>query len=83
MVERLLKESPQAEPEDLWEELALPLSEHFVFHPASAGHDALTLHEQPRRHPAASYHSRLGVLVVPQPGRTWGPMFLSRIRRTR
>uniref|UniRef100_A0A3Q0STR6 NOP2/Sun RNA methyltransferase 3 n=1 Tax=Amphilophus citrinellus TaxID=61819 RepID=A0A3Q0STR6_AMPCI len=29
----------------------------------------------------SSYHHRLGILVVPQPGKTWGPMFLARIRR--
>lgn len=86
MVETLLKESPEAEPEDLWEELAVPLSKHFAFNPAGAGQDAQTLHKaslQPRHHQVSPYHSRLGILVVPQHGRTWGPMFLSRIRRTR
>lgn len=85
MVETLLKESPEAEPEDLWEELALPLSKHFAFNPAGAGHDAQTLPKpspQPRHGRVSSYQRRLGILVVPQPGRTWGPMFLSRIRRT-
>lgn len=85
VVETLLNESPEAEAEDLWEELALPLSEHFAFNPAGAGHDAQTLHNpplQPRRGQVSSYRHRLGILVVPQPGRTWGPMFLSRIRRT-
>lgn len=85
VVETLLKESPEAEPEDLWEELALPLSKYFAFNPAGAGHDTQTLHKpslQPRHGRVSSYQHRLGILVVPQPGRTWGPMFLSRIRRT-
>uniref|UniRef100_A0A672GX85 NOP2/Sun RNA methyltransferase 3 n=1 Tax=Salarias fasciatus TaxID=181472 RepID=A0A672GX85_SALFA len=29
----------------------------------------------------SSYRRGLGILVVPQPGKTWGPMFLCRIRR--
>lgn len=86
VVETLLKETPEAEAEDLWEELAVPLSKYFAFNPAGAGHDAQTLNKpslQPRHCRVSSYHHRLGILVVPQPGRTWGPMFLSRIRRTR
>uniref|UniRef100_M4AXA8 NOP2/Sun RNA methyltransferase 3 n=1 Tax=Xiphophorus maculatus TaxID=8083 RepID=M4AXA8_XIPMA len=55
VVEAVLKDFPDAEVENLWEEIALPLSKYFA----------------------------LGILVVPQPGRTWGPMFLSRIRKKR
>uniref|UniRef100_UPI0037E89704 tRNA (cytosine(34)-C(5))-methyltransferase, mitochondrial n=1 Tax=Semicossyphus pulcher TaxID=241346 RepID=UPI0037E89704 len=60
VVETVLNDCPEAEPEDLWEEIAIPLSKYFTFSPA---------------------HPDLGILVVPQPGKTWGPMFLSRIRR--
>ncbi|XP_069029991.1 tRNA (cytosine(34)-C(5))-methyltransferase, mitochondrial [Embiotoca jacksoni] len=75
VVETVLRDFPEAEPDDLWEEIAVPLSNHFAFssHP---GHGQ-TLHKST----VSSYHRRLGVLVVPQPGKTWGPMFLSRIRR--
>lgn len=84
MVETVLKECPEAEPEDLWEELVVSLSKYFTFNPARPGHDGQTLHTpslQPQNGQVSSYRSRLGVLVVPQPGKTWGPMFLSRIRR--
>uniref|UniRef100_G3PRQ3 NOP2/Sun RNA methyltransferase 3 n=1 Tax=Gasterosteus aculeatus TaxID=69293 RepID=G3PRQ3_GASAC len=60
VVETVLNDCPEAEPEDLWEEIGIPLSEHFTFR---------------------TTHPGLGLLVVPQPGKTWGPMFLSRIRR--
>ncbi|KAM9765572.1 tRNA (cytosine(34)-C(5))-methyltransferase, mitochondrial isoform 1-T1 [Menidia menidia] len=62
VVESVLRDFPEAQAEDLWEEIATPLSGHFEF----------------SSHPN---HHRLGILVVPQVGKTWGPMFLSRIRR--
>ncbi len=83
VVETVLNDCPEAEPEDLWEEIAFPLSKYFVFSPAHPGH-GLTLHKpslQPQTGTVSSYHHRLGILAVPQPGKTWGPMFLSRIRR--
>ncbi|XP_029899977.1 tRNA (cytosine(34)-C(5))-methyltransferase, mitochondrial [Myripristis murdjan] len=82
VVEAVLNSCPEAEPEDLWEELVIPFSNHFTFSPA---HPDQT---QPGHRP--SWHSQYGavlschkngVLVVPQPGKTWGPMFLCRIRR--
>lgn len=82
VVEAVLNEVPEAEPEDLWEEIAVPLSKHFTFssHPGHGQVDTepslLTLSSA-----ASTYHPKLGILVVPQPGKTWGPMFLSRIRR--
>ncbi|KAM4630174.1 tRNA (cytosine(34)-C(5))-methyltransferase, mitochondrial [Polymixia lowei] len=88
VVEAVLRACPEAEPEDLWEELVVPLSEHFTFSPArpddgTPGQTAGS-HTPPRRSQRASYRRRRhGVLVVPQPGKTWGPMFLCRIRRTR
>ncbi|XP_060924436.1 tRNA (cytosine(34)-C(5))-methyltransferase, mitochondrial isoform X2 [Limanda limanda] len=83
VVETVLKDFPDAEPEDLWEEIAIPLSEHFVFRPSHPGYGQ-TSHQPsllPQNNDVSSYPNRLGILVVPQPGRTWGPMFLSRIRR--
>ncbi|KAI3377565.1 hypothetical protein L3Q82_008729 [Scortum barcoo] len=83
VVETVLNECPEAEPDDLWEEIAVPLSKYFAFSPAHPG-QGLTLHKpslQPQMGTVSSYHHRLGILVVPQPGKTWGPMFLSRIRR--
>ncbi|XP_051235811.1 tRNA (cytosine(34)-C(5))-methyltransferase, mitochondrial [Dicentrarchus labrax] len=83
VVETVLNDCPEAEPEDLWEEIAIPLSKYFAFSPAHPGHGQ-TLHKpspQPQNGNVSSYHHRLGILVVPQPGKTWGPMFLSRIRR--
>ncbi|XP_045567609.1 tRNA (cytosine(34)-C(5))-methyltransferase, mitochondrial isoform X1 [Salmo salar] len=62
VVEAVLNTCPGVELQDLEEELALPLQEHFTFTPL--GHTP-----------------SLGLLVVPQQGRTWGPMFLSRIKR--
>ncbi|XP_070688931.1 tRNA (cytosine(34)-C(5))-methyltransferase, mitochondrial [Pempheris klunzingeri] len=83
VIETVLNDCPEAEPEGLWDEIAIPLSKSFAFSPARPGH-APTLHKpspQPQNGTASSYHHRLGILVVPQPGKTWGPMFLSRIRR--
>lgn len=82
VVETVLKDFPDAEVENLWEEIALPLSKEFAF-------ISLPHHEpiDPRSflHPpissASPSSSRIGILVVPQPGKTWGPMFLSRIRK--
>ncbi|XP_029603243.1 tRNA (cytosine(34)-C(5))-methyltransferase, mitochondrial-like [Salmo trutta] len=62
VVEAVLNTCPGVELQDLEEELALPLQEHFTFTPL--GHTP-----------------SLGLLVVPQQGQTWGPMFLSRIKR--
>ncbi|XP_064819675.1 tRNA (cytosine(34)-C(5))-methyltransferase, mitochondrial-like isoform X2 [Oncorhynchus masou masou] len=64
VVEAVLNTCPGVELQDLEEELALPLQEHFTFTPL--GHTP-----------------SLGLLVVPQQGQTWGPMFLSRIKRIR
>ncbi|XP_029311232.1 tRNA (cytosine(34)-C(5))-methyltransferase, mitochondrial [Cottoperca gobio] len=83
VVETVLNDCPEAEPEDLWEEIAIPLSKYFTFNPAHPGHGQ-TAHKpslQLQNGPSSSYHHKLGILVVPQPGKTWGPMFLSRIRR--
>ncbi|XP_076586226.1 tRNA (cytosine(34)-C(5))-methyltransferase, mitochondrial [Chaetodon auriga] len=84
VVETALKDCPEAEPEDLWEEIAVPFSKYFAFSPARPGHGGETLHKpslQPHNGSVSSYRHTLGILVVPQPGKTWGPMFLSRIRR--
>ncbi|KAM9397471.1 tRNA (cytosine(34)-C(5))-methyltransferase, mitochondrial [Salvelinus alpinus] len=62
VVEAVLNTCPGVELQDLEEELALPLQEHFTFTPL--GHTP-----------------SLGLLVVPQQGQTWGPMFLSCIKR--
>ncbi|XP_044061621.1 tRNA (cytosine(34)-C(5))-methyltransferase, mitochondrial [Siniperca chuatsi] len=83
VVETVLNDCPEAEPEDLWEEIAVPLSKYFAFSPAHPDHGQ-TLHKpspQPQNGTVSTYHHRLGILVVPQFGKTWGPMFLSRIRR--
>ncbi|XP_042343339.1 tRNA (cytosine(34)-C(5))-methyltransferase, mitochondrial [Plectropomus leopardus] len=83
VVKTVLKDCPEGVPEDLWEEIAIPLSKYFTFHPANPGHGH-TPHKpalQPQNSTSSSYRHRLGILVVPQPGKTWGPMFLSRIRR--
>uniref|UniRef100_A0A3P9L1H2 NOP2/Sun RNA methyltransferase 3 n=1 Tax=Oryzias latipes TaxID=8090 RepID=A0A3P9L1H2_ORYLA len=60
VVEKILRDFPQAEPEDLWEDIKSPL----------------TLDST-----VSTRHHRLGLLVVPQHGKMWGPMFVSRIRR--
>ncbi|XP_059210732.1 tRNA (cytosine(34)-C(5))-methyltransferase, mitochondrial [Centropristis striata] len=80
VVETVLDECPEAEPEDLWEEIAIPLSKYFTFNPAHPGQGQTPC--KPSLQPQnGTYHRRLGILVVPQLGKTWGPMFLSRIRR--
>ncbi|XP_068430848.1 tRNA (cytosine(34)-C(5))-methyltransferase, mitochondrial-like [Clinocottus analis] len=84
VVEAVLNECPEAEPEDLWEEIAIPLSTYFTFRTAHPGHGQTPRKPslQPQNGSSSSYHhDRLGILVLPQPGKTWGPMFLSRIRR--
>ncbi|CAK6965875.1 tRNA (cytosine(34)-C(5))-methyltransferase%2C mitochondrial [Scomber scombrus] len=83
VVETVLNDCPEAEPEDLWEEIAVPLSNCFTFSPTHRGHEQ-TPHKpslQSQYGAMSTYHHRLGILVVPQPRKTWGPMFLSRIRR--
>ncbi|KAK0148291.1 tRNA (cytosine(34)-C(5))-methyltransferase, mitochondrial [Merluccius polli] len=67
VVGAVLDSCPEAELEDLWEELATPFSAHFTF-----------IHPPQHRH---HQRRRCGLLVVPTPGRTWGPMYLCRIRR--
>ena len=82
VVDSVLNDCPEAEPEDLWEEIAVPLSKYFTF---SHAHPDLDTPQKPSLRPLNGFSSsnprRLGILVVPQSGRTWGPMFLSRIRR--
>ena len=78
VVETVLNDFPEAEPEDLWEEIAIPLSKYFEFSP-HPGYEQL--HQEASLQPGATYHHRLGILVVPRPGKTWGPMFFSRLRR--
>ncbi|XP_032417298.1 tRNA (cytosine(34)-C(5))-methyltransferase, mitochondrial [Xiphophorus hellerii] len=84
VVEAVLKDFPDAEVENLWEEIALPLSKYFavISFPGQKQTEP-----KPSLHPligsASTFHHKLGILVVPQPGRTWGPMFLSRIRKKR
>ncbi|KAK5915467.1 hypothetical protein CesoFtcFv8_001055 [Champsocephalus esox] len=82
VVDSVVNDCPEAEPEDLWEEIAVPLSKYFTF---SHAHPDLDTPQKPSLRPlngsSSSNPRRLGILVVPQPGRTWGPMFLSRIRR--
>ncbi|KAF0043088.1 hypothetical protein F2P81_004425 [Scophthalmus maximus] len=83
VVEAVLNDCPEAEPEDLWEQIAVPLSQYFAFSHAHPGH-AQTSNKpslQPHKGGVSSYRHRLGILVVPQPGKTWGPMFLSLIRK--
>ncbi|XP_029353968.1 tRNA (cytosine(34)-C(5))-methyltransferase, mitochondrial [Echeneis naucrates] len=83
VVERVLKDFPEAIPEDLWEEIAVPLSKNFTFTSANPGHGQTSLEFslQQQNNVISSYRHRFGILVVPQPGKTWGPMFLSRIRK--
>lgn len=73
VVEAVLKDCPEAELQDLWEELAVPFSKHFCFSPCQTA--------LPQSNTMAPRDSKLGILVVPHPGKTWGPMFLSRIQR--
>lgn len=59
VVEAVLKDCPEAELEDLWEELAVPFSKHFCFSPCqSAPLQSGTV---------APRDSKLGILVVPHP----------------
>ncbi|XP_077447635.1 tRNA (cytosine(34)-C(5))-methyltransferase, mitochondrial-like isoform X2 [Stigmatopora argus] len=83
VIETVLKDCPEAEPEDLWEEIALPLSSYFTFSRARhvSGPLPNTQALQPHCDVMSPYDHSLGILVVPQPYKTWGPMFLSRIRR--
>lgn len=85
MVEAVLNDCPEAEPEDLWEEIAIPLSNYFTFSPGHHGREQTPRKPslQPQYGTVSSNHHRLGILVVPQPRKTWGPMFLSRIRRSK
>ncbi|XP_076012090.1 tRNA (cytosine(34)-C(5))-methyltransferase, mitochondrial [Genypterus blacodes] len=78
VVEMVLRDCPDAELEDLREEFVVPFSQHFTFSPARPDRGAAG-----RSHCGAVTCEApdLGILVVPQPGKTWGPMFLSRIRR--
>ncbi|XP_024150495.1 tRNA (cytosine(34)-C(5))-methyltransferase, mitochondrial [Oryzias melastigma] len=79
VVEKILEDFPQAEPEDLWEEIAFPLSNYFTFSPPPN-----QKHAHPKKYALtldSTRHHRLGLLVVPQNGKMWGPMFVSRIRR--
>ncbi|XP_014887574.1 tRNA (cytosine(34)-C(5))-methyltransferase, mitochondrial [Poecilia latipinna] len=82
VVEAVLKDFPDAEVESLWGEIALPLSEYFAVISPPGQKQA---EPEPSPHPpigsASASHHQLGILVVPQPGKTWGPMFLSRIRK--
>ncbi|XP_029946709.1 tRNA (cytosine(34)-C(5))-methyltransferase, mitochondrial [Salarias fasciatus] len=82
VVETVLDDFPEAELEDLWDEIAVPLSRYFAF--SSRPGRGQTTHEPPpqlQNSAGSSYRRGLGILVVPQPGKTWGPMFLCRIRR--
>ncbi|XP_037103852.1 tRNA (cytosine(34)-C(5))-methyltransferase, mitochondrial [Syngnathus acus] len=81
VVEAVLKDCPEAQPEDLWEEIALPLSNYFTFSSAGRGPGPNTQSAQPRCSSLSSYDRKLGILVVPQPCKTWGPMFLARLRK--
>lgn len=80
VVESVLKDCPEAEPEDLWEELAVSTSKYFTFF-NSGGHMLHNLSPLQQNDIASFNRIRLGILVVPQPGKTWGPMFLSRIKK--
>lgn len=82
VVETVLNDFPDAEVENLWEEIALPLSKYFAFIslPGHAGIDPQPF-LCPQNVSASCSHHGLGILVVPQPGKAWGPMFLSRIRK--
>ncbi|XP_034048316.1 tRNA (cytosine(34)-C(5))-methyltransferase, mitochondrial [Thalassophryne amazonica] len=83
VVDMVLNDCPEAEAEDLWEEIVIPFSKYFCFVPAPPD-DFQSDHRpspQTQHGTVSSYHRRLGILVVPQRGRTWGPMFLCRIRK--
>ncbi|KAJ8003341.1 hypothetical protein DPEC_G00147320 [Dallia pectoralis] len=70
VVKAVLNSCPGVEIDDLEEELGLQLQQHFRFAPPCPNHALL------------GHTPSCGLLVVPHPGQTWGPMFLSRIRRT-
>lgn len=80
VIEMLLKDCPEAEPEDLSEELAVSTSKYFTFF-NPGGHTLHNLSHLQKNNILSSNRNRLGILVVPEPGKTWGPMFLSRIKR--
>lgn len=80
VIEMLLKDCPEAEPEDLLEELAVSTSKYFTFF-TPGGHTLRNLSHLQKNNILSSNRNRLGILVVPEPGKTWGPMFLSRIKR--
>ncbi|XP_004067186.1 tRNA (cytosine(34)-C(5))-methyltransferase, mitochondrial isoform X1 [Oryzias latipes] len=82
VVEKILRDFPQAETEDLWEDIAIPLSNYFTFSPPP-GQNHIHLKKSPLTldSTVSTRHHRLGLLVVPQHGKMWGPMFVSRIRR--
>ncbi|XP_061743658.1 tRNA (cytosine(34)-C(5))-methyltransferase, mitochondrial [Nerophis ophidion] len=79
VVEAVLRDCPEAEPEDLREEIALPLSTHFSFRVGGQVTHPQPL--QPQCVRASSPDHKLGILVLPQPRKTWGPMFVSRLRK--
>ncbi|XP_061926077.1 tRNA (cytosine(34)-C(5))-methyltransferase, mitochondrial-like [Entelurus aequoreus] len=79
VVEAVLRDCPEAEPEDLQEEIALPLSTHFSFRVGGQVTHPQPL--QPQSVRASSRDHKLGILVLPQPRKTWGPMFVSRLRK--
>ncbi|XP_061670981.1 tRNA (cytosine(34)-C(5))-methyltransferase, mitochondrial isoform X2 [Syngnathoides biaculeatus] len=83
VVEAVLKDCPEAEPEDLWDEIANPLSSYFTFSPAHCVSGLVPNSQslQPQHGRVSSYNRTLGILVVPQPCKTWGPMFLSRLKK--
>ncbi|XP_029000587.3 tRNA (cytosine(34)-C(5))-methyltransferase, mitochondrial, partial [Betta splendens] len=83
VVQTVLNEFPEAEPEDLWEEVAVPLSKYFAFGPARPDHGRTPYQpvSRPQKSAVSAGHHTLGLLVVPQLGKAWGPMFLSRIKR--
>ncbi|KAL1021658.1 hypothetical protein UPYG_G00016230 [Umbra pygmaea] len=74
VVEAVLNSCPGAELDNLVEELVLPLQEHFTFAPPCSHNASLS-------HTLSGNTHMHGILVVPQPGQTWGPMFLSRFKR--
>lgn len=80
VVEMVLKDCPEAEPEDLLEELAVPTSKYFTFFNPGV-HTLHDLSHLQQNNNVSSNCNRLGILVVPEPGKTWGPMFLSRIKK--
>lgn len=80
VVETVLKDCPEAEPEDLLEELSVSTSKYFTFF-KPGGHTLHGWSHLPQNNIVSSNRNRLGILVVPEPGKAWGPMFLSRIKK--